>query len=547
MRGIWTISRHTLAHCLRMKVAGTFILMLLAALAILPVAMKGDGTLAGRIRTLLAYGTGITGLLLSIVTLLMSAGAITSDVHTRQIFTVATKPVSRWQYVVGRWLGVVIFDIALLAVSGAAIYAFSQHLRRQEALNPQDRRAVETEVFAARRKVGPEPTDVKALARQRRNRLEQEGRYQEALQAFLTKTRGDQEKAKVQLDEQILSDAATAAQSAGPMGVFYWRFSGISVAGAEMCEIGQVIPADEETGALRIAASDGLLGRLVFGGPVRINNVDLHVTRLEKDFFEVSPTIDDRAGGRLATAVPGAFADIVADSTIQITFKASPAVDPNDGLLDSHWELGNPTTGLWYVERRTDPVRTPATLTVSARLVDPNGQMEARYVNLPDSRGASTSVTILDSDISVLYRVGAFEGNFIRGMLLILLQLVFLAAVGVFAGSFLSFPVACLIGLSTLPLSMARGFLSQSLKIGSASVSSLDALTLVGATAFRVTRVLLPDFAQTSPGESLVGGLSISWEYLGHVALLTLAARAAPVLALACLIFHKRELARVQV
>jgi hypothetical protein len=192
-------------------------------------------------------------------------------------------------------------------------------------------------------------------------------------------------------------------------------------------------------------------------------------------------------------------------------------------------------------------VETPATLTVSARLVDPNGQLEVGYLNLPDSAGRSTSVTILDRDVSVLYHSGGFEGNFLRAMGLVLLQLVFLAAVGVFAGSFLSFPVACLIGFATLPLSMARGFLSDSLRVNTHMPSALDALTIVGAWAYRVVQVLLPDFAQTSPVDWLVGGLNISWEHLGQVAVLTLLARAAPILAIACLIFHKRELARVQV
>jgi len=547
MRSVWAISRHTLAHCLRMKVAGTFILMLLVALAILPTVMKGDGTLAGRIRTLLAYGTGLTGMLLSIVTLLVSAGVITSDVQGKQIFTVATKPLARWQYVIGRWLGVVIFDLALLGVSGAAIYAFAQHLRLQEALNPQDRRAVETEVFAARRKVGPEPTDIQSLATQRRKRLEEEGRYQEALEAFRLKARGDEQKAKAQLDEQILSDAAAAAQSVSPGGYFQWRFNGVAVAGTELREIGSVIQADEETALVRISAGPRLLGRLVFSGPVRVNDVDLRVTRLEKDFFEVEPTVDDLAGGRLAGLAPGDLVEVAADPMIQIAFKASPAVAPQDKLLRSLWEVGNPTTGLRYMELRSDPAQTPATLTVSARLVDPNGQMEVRYNNLPDSAGKGTSVTILDGDISVLYRVGSFGGNFVRAMLLIMLQLAFLAAVGVFAGSFLSFPVACLVGLATLPVSMARGFLSQSLQIRPGLGSGMEVLTLIGGWAFRVVRVLLPDFSQTSPSQSLVGGEHISWEFIARLGLLMLIVRAGLVLASACLIFHKRELARVQV
>ncbi|MGA2266255.1 MAG: hypothetical protein ABSH10_07485, partial [Phycisphaerae bacterium] len=60
MRRIWAVTRQTFAQCLRMKVAAAFIILLGVTLAILPVTMKGDGTLAGRIRTLLSYGCGMT-------------------------------------------------------------------------------------------------------------------------------------------------------------------------------------------------------------------------------------------------------------------------------------------------------------------------------------------------------------------------------------------------------------------------------------------------------------------------------------------------------
>ncbi len=547
MRGIWAIARHTLSHCLRMKIAGAFVLMLLAILAVLPMILQGDGTLAGRIRTLLAYGMGVTGLLLSVVTLLLSVGVITSDVRAKAIFTVATKPLSRWKYVIGRWLGVVVFVGILLVTSAVTIYAFAQHLRTGEALNPSDRRAVETEVFTARRQVRPQPIDIDTLTERKRRQLQDEGRYQEAMKAFVAQTGGDEQKARSLLEEQIRSQVAGTAQSVGPGGVFLWQFNGIAVAGNKRTAKGQVTLVDEETASLRILADDELLGSLVFGGPVRVNGVDLRVTRLEKEFFEVQPSADDRAGGRLASLVSGAETDIVADPTIQLSYKAAASVNPTDKLLRSIWQLDNPATGFRYMELRSDPVATPATMTVSARLVDPNGRMDAQYVNLPDSQGKGTSVTILENDIAVLFRMGSFEGTFIRGTVMILLQLAFLAAVGVAAGSFLSFPVACLVGLATLPLSMAGGFLRESLRLNPESGPATDALTLVGAWIFRVVRVGLPDFAQTSPVDSLINGMNISWEYLAQAALLTGVIRTLAILVIACLIFQRRELARVQV
>ena len=188
MRSIWTIARHTFSQCLRMKMAGLFIVLLLIALATMPFQMKGDGTLAGRIQTFLAYGTGITSVLLSLVTIFASVSTISSDLRGKQIFTVASKPLARWQYIVGRWLGVVLLVAMLLAVSATAIYGFAQYLRGRDdlLLNPQDRGAVETEVFAARRRVPPAGIEerlkrgVDASIDELRNR----GVYENALKAY---------------------------------------------------------------------------------------------------------------------------------------------------------------------------------------------------------------------------------------------------------------------------------------------------------------------------------------------------------------------------
>ena len=54
MGGIWAVARQTFRQCLRMKVAGLFIVLLALFLAAMPYQMKGDETLAGRIRTFLS-------------------------------------------------------------------------------------------------------------------------------------------------------------------------------------------------------------------------------------------------------------------------------------------------------------------------------------------------------------------------------------------------------------------------------------------------------------------------------------------------------------
>lgn len=546
MRRLWAVTRQTFAQCVRMKVAAVFILLLAITLAAMPALMKGDGTLAGRIRTLLNYGAALTALLLSVVTIFASVAVVASDVADKQVFLVATKPLPRWQYVLGRWLGVVALDVVLLGCAGAVIYVSAQVLRTRPALNPTDRRAVEMEVFTARDRVSPAPPDVTPRVQERIDRLKEEGRYADALEAYKLRTHGDADKAEQMLLTQIRQDEATAVQSVALGGVFLWRFEGVHVAGHERTARGTITAINPQGDALRIQTTPRLLGALVYQGPVRVEGIDGQVIRLEGDFFEVRFSPEDARRSTIATLTTGHQVELVADPTIQVSFKVSPAVTPPDKMLPGLWQALNPSTGFFYQGLHRDKVRERHTLTLSARLVDTEGRTEISYVNVPfDASGAGTSVTILNSDVAVLYRVGGFECNYIKALMLILVQLMFLAAAGVFAATFLSFPVACLVVLAALPLGMAMEFMTTATT--ASRVEAHPVMKQVGGAALSVVKVLLPDLSDTSPSRALVGGMDVAWRAVGRTAGLVLGLRSSVVLAAGCLVFTRRELARVQV
>ena len=192
-------------------------------------------------------------------------------------------------------------------------------------------------------------------------------------------------------------------------------------------------------------------------------------------------------------------------------------------------------------------MRLPTTLTVSSRTVNADGEMEALYINMNTEPSRLTTVTMLRDDVWAMYRVGGFDLNFARGVLLMFCQLAFLAGLGVLAGTFLSFPVACLLCFAMLPFCIAREFLTSSVKLARGGVAESETMTIVGHVILRIVGVLLPDFARTSPADSLVDGMYIGWGSLAGTVALVVFVQTAVALAIACLIFHKRELARVQV
>jgi hypothetical protein len=612
-------------------VAAVFIVLLIAALVVLPFTLKGDGTLAGRIRTFLAYGTGATGILLSLVTIFLSVGLVAGDVEARHVFLLASKPVGRWEYIVGRWLGVVLLDAILLAVAAVVIYGTAQHLRTGRALNREDRLAVENDVFTARAKLLPEPmTELEdRLFAEELKRLG-EARLKEAAAAYVKDT-GDkltEQEARKKVEETIRSRIREGMQSAARGQSLAWRFQGIRVSGSVVSGTAKVIAqrtqyriaveADEplirQVAAARGVAVEGLwtvpagveadrfyvvfndsqdpegrLARLAGG-----STVDLRI-RTEKDqlisakgrlqgrtmellaLLEGQGKLPERLLVNSFVAVEGADARVVelvdgrrfwvrffagsAPRAVAVVAKAGrdvgivmhPTVQLAYKITSGASVPGNTVRGIWAagsessvvppdLQDRTDPVDIRATLNIPDRVVGKSRELRVQYLNL-----SSSVVSILHSDVFLFSRAGSFGWNYLRASALTLLQLMFLAALGVFAASFLSFPVGCLVCFAVLPFTMARGFLAEAVKLPTSPSEKVNVLVLVGHGVLRVMEVLLPDFAETSAGDLLVDALHVSWSSLGVTAFYVVAIRSVLAIALACLIFQKRELARVQV
>lgn len=161
MRRIRAVATNTIRQALRMKVAAIFIVLLLVLLPVLGFTATGDGTLKGRLQTFLSYGTSLTALLLSLLTIIISIYTITSDIEYRQIYTVVTKPIRRYELLLGKLLGVIVLDIALLTLFAGIIYGVTMLMPRFVKASPQERREIENEFYTARASLVPPEIDVR--------------------------------------------------------------------------------------------------------------------------------------------------------------------------------------------------------------------------------------------------------------------------------------------------------------------------------------------------------------------------------------------------
>src|SRR5262249_28674423 len=123
----------------------------------------------------------------------------------------------------------------------------------------------------------------------------------------------------------------------------------------------------------------------------------------------------------------------------------------------------------------------------------------------------------IEDGMEVLYRQGGFGLNYVRGLGVVLCWMALLAALGLFAASFLSFPVAAFFSLSMLTLVLCSGTISN-------AVSEGTFFTYNGESGIRGSRadiLLIPAFKSLlavinmakdfSPIDALSTGKSISW------------------------------------
>jgi hypothetical protein len=351
--------------------------------------------------------------------------------------------------------------------------------------------------------------------------------------------------------------AASEAQSAAPGGSLKWAFKGLQYAGEVYQAPGILAGGADQAGVVSVRTLPAMAQKLVIFGPVWVGGADEQdsargpagavgrVVGLWSDGFHAAFSLDD-IKAHFANAQPGKAVSVVAQPTLQMSYKLSGTVDPNappDRL--AAWEFENPTDHFrYFIPPQQVRVNQQATVIVPTAAVDPNGAMNVRFFNV-----LAASVTILNSDMSVLYGIGGFEMNFIKSGLLVLMGLMFLAALGIFAGSAFSFGVGCLMSFVLLWIGTAMRFLTEAISSGAGPGEKGLAPVMydVAGVMLSVMKVLLPDLSSTMLNNFLVEGTRITWDYFGWAALLTVGVRAAILLALACLVFHQRELAQVQV
>lgn len=153
--------------------AGLLVLTVVA----LPLIVKGDGTLYGRVQILLRYTLGFAAGIMAVMTVWTSCGSVSHEIAERHIQLVMVKPVRPIELWTGKWLGILCVNALLLLLSGAAVYLQVQRVLAEPGVTAEERVRLRREILVARRRRAPRPPETREQVRQHVERMRAAGRW----------------------------------------------------------------------------------------------------------------------------------------------------------------------------------------------------------------------------------------------------------------------------------------------------------------------------------------------------------------------------------
>lgn len=477
---ILAIARNVLAEAIRMKISLVFIVMLFFVLAALPMLLNDNESLRYRIQSFLQYATGFTYIFTALLVVFFGAATVSYEQREKVIWQTMTKPVASWQYVLGKWLGVSTLAAILLCVSAIGVFQFTEYLRLLPA---------EGEVAA-----------------------------------FVPKDGSDITEDRLKLETQVL--AARVAKI--PSLPFSPNDASFDQALAMHIENERRLNPDYNPDSAERAA-------------IR--------QKLFKDEMTQYLSIDPRAEQQETFTFYGLQEAKEKNLPLTLRYKINAEGNRPDMfyILTFFFE-----DGTMLPPRRTG-LGFSHSLTISPEFIDDtgklaiqiyNGQFFAESNEVVRFQANVNTFTIPPDGLEISYTVGSYRSNFVRVYFVLWVKLALLAMLAVWASTFASFPVACLISGGLFFIGESAGFVQGALPgWGKTNVDGDPSLyrTVIYYIADNVSS-LFKVYNDLRPTKRIAEGELLSW---GRVAggVFTLGLVTVLFYGLGVLIFRRRQLA----
>lgn len=179
---------------MRNAIRSRMVISLIALLAVvmfgLPLTIKGDGTPGGYLQVLLSYTLGFASFILALTTLWAGSASVALEVRDKTVQMIVTKPVSTWQLWLGKWIGLLLLNAALLTFCGIITLVMLQWTLRNDPMMHAGQRDETATLLSAREIIKPVVPDYRAgavedlAAHVREYPLPDDVSYAEALRTF---------------------------------------------------------------------------------------------------------------------------------------------------------------------------------------------------------------------------------------------------------------------------------------------------------------------------------------------------------------------------
>ncbi len=528
---------------------------------------------------------------LGVFTLVFAARCVSSEYAGRQIHTNLSKPVSRFTYLAGKWLGIMLVNTVLAVVAGAAIYAYTGTIEARWVADSKlsaeaqlaDRQATRREVLSARFKATPgmERTDVLS------------GYFLERLETMVASGNLDN-------SEAVAAAVAEARKAGTPPApeTFQPLLSKRDYANCMELATGRwyTLGLPEEQATLlepsQVYVFPGLFGPLARGKAVR-QGVVVQLGSLglsaedAKDFLPLlllqtnicnNPRVivwgkKAYADPKMREQLEAMRISLLADRLQLVLNPHAAGQTPREGMAELRVEVnGHPLMPLRAAERqamhkngvRVDaiatgsrllPVGQPTTLEIPFERIDDSGCLAVRLTRVVVNGQTPQPTISFESDggITLYGPTGPFALNLGAAMSVMLVKMGFVAMLGLVCGSLLSFPVACMVAVGIYAFAACAGGLADAfddfVTLGRKPTEGLDFYLMWAKKIIRICMSTIlkvsPDFEAYDARTLIVDGVQVSWAMFARCAA-TLGLLWTGGVALAgWFLFERREIARV--
>jgi hypothetical protein len=496
---VWAIAHHTIIQALRMKIVLVIVAFLAVLLMAMPFFLQADDSPVGRVRMVLTYSLYLTTFLLSILTLFLSVSVFWNEIKGRQILMLDPKPMARATLLLGKWVGVMIINVCLLAIMLTITYMLIRFYvgRRPPGISDEGWQAFYSQTFYATSVARPEhPEGLSA-------------RVEEIVQEKIKNDQVPKGYSVEWLRQQTMSRLLKGAWEVPVGNSKTWNIYGI--------------PKPEENGLIHI--------RFRHNGMIKKDRV------LIRGRFEVNKS------GDTAHYIPEMHYKTAAE--LQRALREDKTLSIYAGRLCRYYRANVSASHIFPVT--TDLIQTPDPLDPSKNYV------EFSYYNMGFKNQTKSSAHIpYMTGVEVHYPAGRLWSNMFRAGVIVLFQMALLTIMGICFATFLSYPVAILATMTIFVAGQLLTWIIQSVLgdvfIFGTSVRPPWAVTEGGDIFIRhalmwCATVLFPNINPSGVIEQVSMGLFIPGGAVYAVFVQFIVIRVTLVALVAWLVYRKRQLA----